>query len=82
MQATAYFDAPTNTWNTSTPPAPGWYAVSYDRDPDSRRYWDGSAWSAPCHAAAEQKYHDRARATPAESQDGIVWRSIDTDGTR
>jgi len=68
------------SWTSTTPPCAGWWNASTDRDPDTRRYWSGTAWSAPCHVDAESKYHDRARVTPGESQfPEVEWRGLDAN---
>lgn len=63
-------------WSTGAPPEPGWYSASMERNPDARRYWDGSMWSAPCYCDDPQGHFDRARATLGETQDGIEWRGL------
>jgi hypothetical protein len=57
-------------WSNATPPAPGWYVASTDRDPECFRYWTGAAWSAPIYADRlnDPVYAARALSTPGESQ--------------
>jgi hypothetical protein len=65
-------------WQHSTPPAPGDYRATYAEAPSlyrMLRHWSGIAWSAPWCADDPEHIADRARRTPGEQQDGIVWRA-------
>lgn len=64
--------------NTGTPPAPGWRVTETGRNYALRRFWHGPerGWSAPCYDDDPEEITDRARNTPAESQDGINWRDL------
>lgn len=63
-------------WSSGTPATAGWYNASSERAVDARRYWSGMAWSAPCYADDPMGHWERARYTPAESQEGIEWRVL------
>lgn len=57
------------TWNTSTPTAPGWYTASLERCSDWRRHFDGDRWSPPVHVEdMTPERMARARAVVGESQ--------------
>ncbi len=58
-------------WLSGRPDAPGWYPASVDRDPDIRRYWDGSRWSTPAYADDRIEVLARAKNTPGDPDDVI-----------
>ena len=71
------------TWNTSTPTAPGWYTASTcePRVTTFQRYWDGAHWSAPIHCedVGDSVRLHRARTGRGETQDDVVWQALDLD---
>lgn len=64
-------------WQAGAPPTSGWYVASTERCPDMRRYWSGSAWSAPAYGDAPAPNFTRARNTPADTDgDPIEWSAL------
>lgn len=68
---------PLTDWSTDPPTRVGWYNASACCDPECRRYWDGSQFSAPCFVGDPDSHAERARATRGESQlPSIEWRGL------
>ena len=72
-------------WATGGPPRVGWFNASTERNADARRYWNGTAWSAPACVGDPDGHADRARNMPSDaSSDAIEWRGLSletaTDG--
>lgn len=62
-------------WTTATPPCPGWWNASTERDDTVRRYWGGEKWSTPCYLGDPDGHAERARTAPAETfGKPIEWR--------
>lgn len=64
-------------WSTTALTHVGWYPVDGECEHAMQRFWHGPGrgWSAPCYDDDPEHIKMRAGSTPAESQDGIEWRT-------
>lgn len=65
-------------WSTARPARVGWYIATIDHDPNCRRYWNGTRWSAPVYVGDPEEHADLARRRPADigRGDRIEWRGL------
>lgn len=67
-------------WMTEPPVRVGWYCASTERNPETRRWWNGEYWSPPVSVdSPDDGRFERAKITRGESQDGIEWRGLHVD---
>lgn len=67
-------------WITEPPARTGWYNASTERNPETRRWWNGEYWSPPVSVdSPDDGRFERAKITRGESQDGIEWRGLHVD---
>lgn len=61
-------------WHSGPPPHVGWWLASYSKHPDTWRWWDGNAWSAPAFNDYSAKQAGIEANKPAiESPKAISW---------
>ena len=61
------------TWHKGPPPSIGWWPASRRRNPDTLRWWDGSAWSFPAHIGMTAKEAAKQSAIKSGRTPNIKW---------
>ena len=61
-------------WREDTPPKPGWYCASTQRDDSQRRYWCGANWSVVVHYKRGAYYAAIRRTVKVARQHAVRWR--------
>ena len=65
-------------WTNGTPPRPGWYIASAERNPAMHAHFDGGSWSSQVYDDADAAAYDAARATPMDPPRAraLEWRGL------
>lgn len=61
----------TRQWRKGPPPEIGWWPASVTQDPESIRWWNGAAWSAPAipdNNAEDAAYFSSLEQSPYVTQ--------------
>lgn len=62
-------------WRKGPPPCKGWWNASTERNPEARRWWNGSWWSMVVYLGTPDTATARAKRLPAQIDlSGIEWR--------